>query len=332
VSDRPGPTRAGAGLVAVACVGAALVLAVRLSTRLQKWSAAAVAVAGVSDLLMAALVVLAGVGAVLLLRGPSRRLRWWAAAALVPLVALGQMVWPTAVGVVRPEDPPAGPRLRIAAQNLWIANPDPDRAALVLRSVRADVLILTEFTPPHAQAAARSGLLDDYPYKVVRVRSDPQGMAVLSKVPLQVDPSDPSVYRTVVTLRPPGARPVPLIAVHVPAPVGGSAARWADFLRELAIRAAGSGADVVVAGDFNADSGHAPFRRVASLGHLRDAQDAGGGGFGATWSAVTAYPPLLRLDHVMVGRGPGVATFDFLPSVGSDHRGIIAGLRLRAAP
>ena len=154
-------------------------------------------------------------------------------------------------------------------------------------------------------------------------------MAVMSKVPFRVDPRQQSRYRIVMSLRPPGAAPVPFIAVHVPAPVGGGAGPWSANLDQLGVLASAAGPAVVLAGDFNADSGHAPFRRVASRGRVRDAQDAGGGGFRPTWSEVTRSPPLLRLDHVMVGSGSGVAGFDFLPPVGSDHRGVVARLQLR---
>jgi endonuclease/exonuclease/phosphatase (EEP) superfamily protein YafD len=329
VTLRPNATPVGLVFVGAAAIGSVLLVGVRLSSRVQELDVSLVAVAGISDLLIAGLVVLALAGAAIGWWGGSRGGRWAVVGVLIPAVCLAQMVWPTAVGLVAPEAPPPGPHLSVAAQNLWIANPDPDRAARILVASEADVLVLTEFTPSHLRAFVRAGGPAAYPYREVRDRPDPQGMAVMSKVPFEVDPRQPSSYRIVMSLRPPGADPVPLIAVHVPAPVGGGTGRWSAELGQLAIRASVAGPDVVLAGDFNSDSGHAPFRRMASLGRVRDAQDAGGGGFRPTWSEVSAYPPLLRLDHVMVGSGTGVAGFDFLPLVGSDHRGVLARLQLR---
>ena len=63
-------------------------------------------------------------------------------------------------------------------------------------------------------------------------------------------------------------------------------------------------------------SGH-----LASTCDLRDANDVAGGGFGATWPLARRFPPLMRLDHVMVADGLGIEGIGVIPSLGSDHEG-----------
>ena len=126
-------------------------------------------------------------------------------------------------------------------------------------------------------------------------------MAVLSTVPFRAG-RQPSASRTEVVLRPADARPVDLIAVHLPSATRVGVNVWEESYAELADAVVQRGAGLVVAGDFNATSGMVPFRHVAAVGDLRDAQDVGGGGFRATWSEVVSpVPALLRLDHVLVG-------------------------------
>jgi len=86
------------------------------------------------------------------------------------------------------------------------------------------------------------------------------------------------------------------------------------------------GLPVLIAGDFNASTGHRAFRRLLREGRLRDAQDVGGGGVEGTWPSGWLVPPVMRLDHVLVGRGIGVEGVEVLPHNGSDHRGVEARL------
>jgi endonuclease/exonuclease/phosphatase (EEP) superfamily protein YafD len=327
--------RIGTWLALAAVGGTGVLVLFRTWSPLQQVGIRSVAVAGCSDVLTALLVASALVGGAVAAWGRAPGGARWLLAASVPLVAVVQMTWPTAVGLVRPEDPGPGPGLRIAAQNLWKDNPDPRRAARTVLAARADVLVLTELTPRLLQALRREGMERAYPYRVVRTRRGSGGIAVLSKVLFHLPRGQTSSYRLEVVLRPQGAAPVDLVAAHLPSPTRFGVDGWVDEYRDLTSFVAGRGTDLVLAGDFNATSGTIPFRALASAGNLRDAQDVGGGGFRPTWSERSRLPPLLRLDHVLVGAATGVASFRFLAPIGSDHRGIVADLRLRrpvAAP
>lgn len=324
--------RIGRALLALSVVGAVAVLAVRL-TGLQELHAVLLGVAGAGDVLLGLCAAGALAGALLCV-GTGAVPGWVAGLAVaVPGVAALQVVWPALVGTVAPEDARWGHPLSVVAQNVWASNPDPGAAAREVLAQRADVLVLSEFTPAHLRAFRRAGAERRYPYQVVRHRADTQGMAVMSRVPLVPARRQPPLFRTVVRLEPRGARPVTLVAVHLPAPNRpGQVPYWRRELRATTRDARRAGDAVVVAGDLNSGDGHRPFRAMAAAAGLRSAQDHGGGGTRDTWPvAGHPFPPVMRLDHVLVGDAVGVTDFGFLPPVGADHLGVRARLRVPAA-
>jgi endonuclease/exonuclease/phosphatase (EEP) superfamily protein YafD len=82
-----------------------------------------------------------------------------------------------------------------------------------------------------------------------------------------------------------------------------------------------------MAGDFNASRTDAGFARLLRGSGFADAAD--GRGLLPTWPSSKAWIwPVLRLDHVLVSRGIGVAGVRVLGPTGSDHRAVVADLRL----
>jgi endonuclease/exonuclease/phosphatase family metal-dependent hydrolase len=93
----------------------------------------------------------------------------------------------------------------------------------------------------------------------------------------------------------------------------------------------------ILAGDFNATRDHREFRQLLAAGDLVDTAEAGtpsGRPFGAlrprlTWPADRAWPALTRLDHILVSsESIAVESHAVVAVEGSDHRGLIATLRL----
>jgi endonuclease/exonuclease/phosphatase family metal-dependent hydrolase len=93
----------------------------------------------------------------------------------------------------------------------------------------------------------------------------------------------------------------------------------------------------ILAGDFNATRDHREFRHLLAAGGLVDTAEAGtpsGRPFGAlrprfTWPADRAWPALTRLDHILVSsESIAVESHAVVAVEGSDHRGLIATLRL----
>ena len=87
----------------------------------------------------------------------------------------------------------------------------------------------------------------------------------------------------------------------------------------------------ILAGDFNATLDHREFRKLLDRGYL-DAADAVGEGLTPTWPTSSrkrrALP--LTIDHVLVDRRVRVERVTVVRIPGSDHRAVIAVLRLPA--
>ncbi len=321
--------RSGILVAGGASVGVVVTTALRFSSALQEIRFGTVTLAGLSGLLTLGLAAVMLAGAAWARRFDAPGASWWALAALVPVALVVQYAFPTIVGLVAPDRPGAGARVTVLAQNMWYESTDVEDQVESLLRRDADVYVLSEFTPGALEAFRENGLDRRLPYNVLRPRPGRLGMAVLSRIPFV--PRAVERYRIELDLTPPGAAPVHLIASHSPAPTRVGIGAWHRELSVLARRAAHAGPNTVVVGDLNATAGQVAFRELASTGDLSDAQDVGGGGFAATWNLKSRLPPLLRLDHVLVGSGIGVDGFELAPRIGSDHRGIEATIVTRRA-
>ena len=127
----------------------------------------------------------------------------------------------------------------------------------------------------------------------------------------------------------PGAPPVWLKAVHPSPPVSAvSAPGWQEAL--AALPGADARGDVeIMAGDFNATLDHSELRELLDRGWV-DAADAVGEGFAWTWPARRRRALPLTIDHVLVDRRVRVEGVTVVRVPGSDHRAVIAQLRLPA--
>jgi endonuclease/exonuclease/phosphatase (EEP) superfamily protein YafD len=217
------------------------------------------------------------------------------------------------------------PRLRVVVANLYVRNPDPERAGRSLAGLRPDILVVPELDARGLAALRVSGLLDELPHAVVDRDARVETVGLLSRFPL-----------TDVALRRIGGRTLPratvevggvgvrVLTTHPFPPLAGLEPLWRATLDDVAREAAASDLPVVVAGDLNADRDHAMFRRLLQAG-LRDAHDELGRGLARTWPDRF---PLLHLDHVLVRDAEPVRLVpvrvreERVP--GSDHRAVVA--------
>ena len=85
----------------------------------------------------------------------------------------------------------------------------------------------------------------------------------------------------------------------------------------------------LVLGDLNATVDHAPMRALVDAG-LRDAAELANTGwqptwpFGDRWRLAVALPPLVAIDHVLVGPRLAVVEVHTADLPGSDHRAVVA--------
>ncbi|MBJ7339231.1 endonuclease/exonuclease/phosphatase family protein [Mycolicibacterium sp.] len=274
------------------------------------------------------LMTLAGLSA--LLFSLTRR-RWSVLAALV-LTALAVVVeLPMFIG---PDPIPANTvEVRVLTANLYEGAADPKALVAIARN-RADLVVVEELTPDLAKSLAGEGINADFPYSTADARPFAAGVGIWSRYPVvgssQVTGYELGVVSAVIQI-PDTARNTMVLAAHLvgpwPQPIDGwrqELATFPDTLHALAT-AAGQGA-LIVAGDFNATFDMRPFRRLLQTG-FRDAAEQSGAGLTPTYSAESALPPDIGIDHVLTLRSSATDVHTVrIP--GSDHLGLIASVHV----
>jgi endonuclease/exonuclease/phosphatase (EEP) superfamily protein YafD len=274
-----------------------------------------------------------------------------AVAALVPLVvaAATRRLWPALIAAIvvlgfafavlprwitdGTTVDAKGPQLRVLSANMLLGGADPGALTALVRSQRADLLALQEFTPAGQEALEKAGLLDVLPHSVTYAREGIGGSALYSRFDL----SDghyrlfPSTFgQAAATMTVPGAPKVLVESVHPCAPAAPS--RNACWHTDLAAQPHASdhpdGAIRLLAGDFNATLDHVEVRRLIDTGY-RDAGDVMGRGLTFTYPMDRpTWFPGVTIDHVLVDRRVAVDEVSAHVIVQSDHRALFAALRL----
>lgn len=229
---------------------------------------------------------------------------------------------------------PSAADARLVALNLQFNNGDFERARDYLLATRADVLVISEFTP---RAAQRLGFLEPgYPHRVLRPRNSAWGLAVYSRVPilattdLPLDAGQSAQLRVRLGF---AAGPVDLYALHLASPIGrGRAAlRNAQLGRLAGIVAAARSAEpavpAVVVGDLNLTPFSPWFGDLLRKASLRDARQPFG--LHVTWPALPL-PLWIPIDHCLVGGPIDVPDVAAGTAMGSDHLPLEIRLAWRA--
>lgn len=270
----------------------------------------------------------------LLPAGPLAAVAAWrgqrALAAIAGALCVAQVTWTVgAIGWHGDRPAPVGAvQLRLVTANILLDNPRLAELGADLARSDADVVVLQEVTPEHAEALSRTSLWAAYPHRVLDPLPGPHGSAILSRYPIRSGGAFPVAGYPMTradVLTPAGV--VRVVDVHAVAPLDAShTRRWVAQLAELSRMAPPAGGSLVLAGDFNATMDHAPLQRLVS-GGLRDAFDEAGRGWGATWPRWDwPMPPVMRLDHVLVSDAVTVTSVRDEVSVGSDHRRLVVEL------
>ena len=221
-----------------------------------------------------------------------------------------------------------GPAFTVATANVQFSNVRHAAFRAWLDRQPVDLLVVQEVTGAWArelESVAR------YPYRHVLTREDPYGLAVLSRWPLEsvslVDLAGDGLPSLAVVAEAGGQR-VRFLALHTRWPVTPGLARARDEALQGAAQLALAGdVPVVLLGDLNLSPDSPAFDRLVGLTELRDVMQ--GRGWQPTWHA-RFWPLALRIDHILVSSGLCVEHAEVGPSIGSDHRPVLA--RLRAQP
>jgi len=257
--------------------------------------------------------------------------RRWVVAGVAAVAMLAFAIALVPRAVAGPEPDAQGPRLVVMSSNLYLGQADARAVLRIAREHDVDVWSLQELRPRLMARLDRAGAERTFPERVLDPREGASGSGVLSRTPLRAVDTSPNRKghaEPEVELRVDGAPPVRIKAVHPAPPVNAIAAPyWQDALAALP-SSDGRGDVQILAGDFNATLDHPELRALLDRGYT-DAADAVGKGFVWTWPArrrTRALP--LTIDHVLVDERVKVEKVEVVRVPGSDHRAVIATLRL----
>ncbi|WP_092375260.1 endonuclease/exonuclease/phosphatase family protein [Micromonospora phaseoli] len=253
--------------------------------------------------------------------------------AAVTTVALLAVVAPRALPA--PQPPAAGPAVRVLTANLLAGAADPRVVVDLVRTEQVDVLVVQEFTPAAEAELDRLGLAGLMPYRQLNPVVGTPGSGLYSRHPisdggirqLRGGWSFTQAYATVAV---PGAPSVRVESAHPAAPYAVDQVKW--WRADLAAQpgATPDGGLSILAGDFNATLDHGPLRALIDTGYT-DAAASVGAGLTGTWGPYDGDPiPPVVIDHVLVDRRVAVRAVAVHPLPGSDHRMVLAELRLPA--
>jgi endonuclease/exonuclease/phosphatase (EEP) superfamily protein YafD len=227
-------------------------------------------------------------------------------------------------------------QLRMLASNLRYGRADP--AEFVgLASRDADVVAVVELTPEAVEQYRQAGIESSFPYSLLHPGPGAGGMGIWSRYPISplTAPGHRGVQMPAARIKVPGLQSEPIVAsVHVMSPLAGDQNTIAEWARGMAgakaqlanfAREAGPAA-VLVGGDYNSTPNMRQFRDLLTNGY-RDAVEQTGSGFGPTFRADIALPPLITIDHVLT-RNAAVSTVRTITIRGSDHRALLATVQL----
>ena len=228
----------------------------------------------------------------------------------------------------------SGIGLRLATINIERDVPTAAEIVEALLASAADVVVVQELTPTTQPAFGSEPFRARYPHRFEAPEDGFFGAGVYSRFPIAGADDRPLGGRhMVVADLDVGGTPVTLVSVHTQAPIHPrDIVPWQSGftdLGRLAAAAAATDRPIVLAGDWNATTGNRPFRRLLRDHRLVDAHLAVGRGRACTWPAHRSpLPPLLLLDHVVVGGGIVVHGVHERPAPGSDHLAVVADLEI----
>jgi endonuclease/exonuclease/phosphatase (EEP) superfamily protein YafD len=220
--------------------------------------------------------------------------------------------------------------LRLMSFNAWLPNSDAARLQAQVMAERPDVLFIAELSD--ALQAGMSELRQEYPYQFPLSGQNWNALGIFSRYPWHDagrfvtgnDPKDPVVIKA--TLKTPQGD-LTVVGIHTTSPM--SAARWrhrnmqfrkiANYLRNLP-------QPVVVMGDYNATPWSPAYRQYLTTTGFKilEPRDVPV----LTWPQWAPGIFRIPIDHLTASDGVAVVRKQSLDSMGSDHRAVLAEIRL----
>ena len=250
--------------------------------------------------------------------------------ALVAVAGLGLHGWwfaPMLTGA-NPPAPQGAETMTVMTANLGLGGADGIALVEAASDADVDVLVVQEVTAPLLADMEEAGLGALFEHQAGEPGESAEGTMIFANVELgeatRVDTTWDSWLVEVGDLS--------LLAVHPHAPT--DVERWRDDHALLNETVTSERPDLVV-GDLNATPDHPPMRDLAEAG-WRSATELANDGWQPTWSpgglvadAGLPLPPLVHIDHVLLGRALAARGTDTVDLVDSDHRALVAEVALK---
>ena len=251
-------------------------------------------------------------------------------AALVAFGGLAVHLWWFAPQVTG-DEPGVGDGTRtltVMTANIYADAGDPVQVVEEAGRAEADVLVVQEITERALSRMDEAGLGELLPHRIgTPTRS--AGTMVFADEPLD----EPQRLATLFECWRVDIGALSLLAVHPVAPVLPTGPeQWREEHRLILEAVREHDVDLVV-GDLNASADHAVFRDLEDAG-LRDAAEVTNEGWQPTWPAtgwgsLSWVPPMIRLDHVLVGPRLAALSAQTVEIDGADHLAVIAEVATR---
>lgn len=253
----------------------------------------------------------------------------WAGYVALGVATMALNAWYVVPWYLPVERPPAADTdLRVLHANVLVSNPDPARFLALVAEREPDVIVVQELSDEWAKTLR--GLAADYPHQLVEPRTDPFGIALLSRYPMPASAVNAAAPRgfpeIVATIAAPGGE-WHVIASHPMNPIGANGYGDRNLqLHALGELAARSPRPLIVIGDLNASMWGNHYRQFVDATNLRNARE----GFGVrpTWPMFLPIA-MIPIDHVLVSDDVAVTAFDTGPRIGSDHLPVFVTLQRR---
>lgn len=271
--------------------------------------------------------------AILAVAALGRRRRWTAAVGVALVAANAAAVVPALPGIAAVAADAGGGTIKVVAFNLNYGNRDYARVADFLRREDADIVFLTEASPGwRALVRDLAGL---YPHQLIGTSAGGSkfgrdGIAVLSKRPWLAAEFRRNPLRgwpTFVGRFDGGTGTFRLIATHLMYPYTPRGHRTQEREVDFLVEAVNERPDpVLLVGDLNMTPWSNHWRRLVGTTGLR-----GASGLVPTWPSPLAAIGI-PIDHALGKGGVRVVKAWTGPALGSDHRPLIAEVRLPRRP
>lgn len=251
-----------------------------------------------------------------------------AAIGLVVQVVWAQPYWPRTPAAAAPT------RLTVLTMNLRCDEPALTGLMLVVERERPDVVVLQDFSQDAWDMLQGTSWMRALPWHSPQPkdqpqadRSDPCGPIVFANTPV-TPAAAATAGQPIVSVDLPGLA-LTVAPVSMPSPIVG-VEPWlqgfTDLGQALTAHEPADAESLLVVGDFNATREHQPMRQLIAEHRLVDAAEQSGAGWLPTFPANRRYPPLIPIDHVLMGPGLRASYVTAFSVRYGAHRGLIARL------